>query len=115
MSKSNLFASLLGLQLGGKDKFDYSDPTTAPHLVYRGTHGGISDYALTRTETVIGRSKKNHIVINDVEEDDMSPGTNAQGETPRVKKASTVSKIHAAILRVKNEYDIMFASQAMQY
>lgn len=98
----NSLGSLFNITFNGaseKDKDDYSDPATAPHLVYRGSqHGGICDYALTRAETMIGRSKKNHITIDDAEDDGMAQ----KGEKASSKKKSTISKTHAAILRVKD-------------
>jgi hypothetical protein len=68
------FQSIFNL---GREKFDYSDPGNAPHLIYRGSGGGFTDYALTNQETTIGRSKNNHIIV----------------------KEYTVSKMHASILR----------------
>ena len=47
-------------QIGNfKEKFDYSDPVKAPHLVHRGASGGFVDYVLTKQEITIGRSKNN--------------------------------------------------------
>ena len=105
MSKRSLFNSLGSLfnltsnAASEKDKDDYSDPATAPHLIYRGSqHGGICDYALTRAETIIGRSKKNHITIDDADDDHLIA---KEGGKEKGKKKSTISKIHAAILRAK--------------
>ena len=71
----------------GKEKFDYSDPVKAPHFIHRGAVGGFTDYALTKQVITIGRSKKNQIVINDI---DAYESTN---------KKTTVSKKHASIFR----------------
>jgi len=69
----------------GREKFDYSDPGKAPHLIYRGSGGGFTDYALTNQETTIGRGKNNHIIIKE--------------DGDKLSKKYTVSKMHASILR----------------
>ncbi len=56
---------------------EFSDPYTAPHLIYMTSYGGNMNYSLKRAETKIGRKDDNHIILTD----------------------ATISKFHAVIYR----------------
>ncbi len=56
---------------------EYSDASTAPHLVYMTSYGGNMNYPLTRAETHVGRKDDNHIILTD----------------------ATISKFHAILYR----------------
>jgi pSer/pThr/pTyr-binding forkhead associated (FHA) protein len=62
---------------GVDDSAEYSDPNTAPHLVYMTSYGGNMNYPLIRSETRIGRKDDNHIILTD----------------------ATISKFHAVVFR----------------
>lgn len=56
---------------------EFSDTSTAPHLVYMTSYGGNMNYSLTRAESHIGRKDDNHIILTD----------------------ATISKFHAIVYR----------------
>lgn len=64
---------------------EYSDPASAPHLVYMTSYGGNMNYPLTRAETHIGRKDDNHIILTD----------------------ATISKFHAIIFRKNDTYSFI--------
>jgi hypothetical protein len=64
------------------DSAEYSDPNTAPHLVYMTSYGGNMNYPLIRAETRIGRKDDNHIILTD----------------------ATISKFHAVVFRRPEGY-----------
>jgi pSer/pThr/pTyr-binding forkhead associated (FHA) protein len=64
---------------------EFSDPNTSPHLVYLTSYGGNMNYALTRSETHIGRKDDNHIILTD----------------------TTISKFHALVFRKSDLFVIV--------